>query len=1018
MKNKIFLSCFVALTMIVGQVGAQLHVSGTVLDDKTGESVIGASVLQVGSTNGTITDFDGNFELDVPEGASLEFSYMGYKTQVLKASASMNVKLGEDNEVLDEVVVTGYTVQRKADLTGSVSVMDMDQPMSEGSPNMLSSMQGRLAGVQVSTDGAPGGEGSSIRIRGMSSINGNDPLYVIDGVPTTENLSSINSADIASIQVLKDASSASIYGSRAANGVVIITTKSGKKDRLSVNIGYAATAQTVAKTYKMLNATQWGEMFWLANNNAGISPSHPFYGNGATPQLVTNLDADGLIKAADTDWQDAVYHTAWTHNVNANTSYSSDKASVYFSANYINQDGLIKQSHYDRISARLNSTFNIGKWVKVGENLMVARWKQNGVESNSDRGIPYTAMRQHPAIPVTYTDANGNEQFASPLQLAGSDIANPAHQLYNARDNENQSWRILGNAFIEVNPYLKGLTLKSNIGIEHIQYTGFNYTRRIEPSDVPAVSRTFGQGDTWTWTNTINYSNKFGDHCVNALFGTEAIGYMYSNIEAWRDKYAFEDLQYMTLNAGEGTQTNAGTKQAWSLFSIFAKAEYNYADRYLVSATVRRDQSSRLYKDNNSGVFPAFTAAWRFTTEPFFPDQKWMTDGKIRVGWGQNGSAAISDYYAAYSTYAYDPGAPAYDINGTNTQAVAGLITAKTGNKDLKWETTTQTNIGLDLGFFNNSMTANLDWYLKTTKDMLTVPPVLLIAGQNAECWRNTGDMRNMGVELQLDYHSKDYSSFSFDLGFNLSHYKNTVVKLNDLVSYMGSEVRLIEGQPMGVYYGYVTDGIFQDATEVANHAQQSGKAVGRLRYVDINGDGIVDEKDQTIIGDPNPDLSFGLNMDFHYKGFTLSMFFTSELGFDIYNTTKRQLEFMSYGGGSTNRGAAILEAWSPTNTSTHIPAASVVDNNNEMRMSNYYVEDGSYFKMKYIKLGYDLPKKAVDAIHAQNINVYFQCENVFTATGYSGLDPELPLNTYGSRIDNGPYPHNRSFTMGLNLAF
>lgn len=1018
MKNKIFLSCFVALTLFVGQIGAQLHVTGTVLDDKTGESVIGASVLQVGSTNGTVTDFDGNFELDVPEGSSLEFSYMGYKTQVLKASASMNVKMGEDNEVLDEVVVTGYTTQRKADLTGSVSVMDMDQPMSEGSPNMLSSMQGRLAGVQVSTDGAPGGEGSSIRIRGMSSINGNDPLYVIDGVPTTENLSSLNSADIASIQVLKDASSASIYGSRAANGVIIITTKSGKKDRLSVNIGYAATAQTVAKTYKMLNAAQWGEMFWLANNNAGIAPSHPFYGSGATPQLVTNLDAAGLIKAADTDWQDAVYHTAWTHNVNANTSYSSDKASVYFSANYINQDGLIKQSHYDRISARLNSTFNIGKWVKVGENLMVARWKQNGVESNSDRGIPYTAMRQHPAIPVTYIDANGVEQFTSPLQLANSDIANPAHQLYNARDNENQSWRILGNAFVEVNPYLKGLTLKSNIGIEHIQYTGFNYTRRIEPSDVPAVSRSFGQGDTWTWTNTINYSNKFGDHRVNALFGTEAIGYMYSNIEAWRDKYAFEDLQYMTLSAGEGTQTNNGGKSAWSLFSIFAKAEYNYADRYLVSATVRRDQSSRLHKDHNSGVFPAFTAAWRFTAEPFFPDQKWMTDGKVRVGWGQNGSAAISNYYASYSTYAYDAGAPAYDLNATNTQAVAGLITATTGNTDLKWETTTQTNVGLDLGFFNNSLTANLDWYLKTTKDMLTVPPVLLIAGQNAECWRNTGDMRNMGVELQMDYHSKDYNGFTFDLGFNLSHYKNTVVKLNDLVSYIGGDVRLIEGQPMGVYYGYVTDGIFQNANEVANHAQQSGKAVGRLRYVDINGDGVINEKDQTIIGDPNPDLSFGLNMDFHYKGFTLSMFFTSELGFDIYNTTKRQLEFMSYGGGSTNRGAAILEAWSPTNTTARIPAASVVDNNNEMRMSNYYVEDGSYFKMKYIKLGYDLPKKAVDAIHAQNINVYFQCENVFTATGYSGLDPELPLNTYGSRIDNGPYPHNRSFTMGLNLAF
>ncbi|MBO4362447.1 MAG: TonB-dependent receptor [Paludibacteraceae bacterium] len=986
--------------------------SGTVTESGSGEPIIGASVLEQGTTNGTITDFDGNFTLNVAAGAQLVISYVGYTSQTLPTGQNLRIQLAEDSEILEEVVVTGYTTQRKADLTGAVAVMDMSAATSEADASVLSSMQGRLPGVQITTDAAPGGAGS-IRIRGMSSINGTDPLYVIDGVPTTENIASLNQADIESIQVLKDASSASIYGSRAANGVVIITTKKAKGDKLNVNINYAATLQTIAKRYQTLNAQQWGDAYWAANLNSGLNPSHPFYGNGAMPQLLHYLDADGTVRTSDTDWQDAVYRNAWTHNVSASVAHSGEKGNVFFSTNYISQDGLIQESYYRRFNVRLNSNYKIGKYVGVGENLMLAKWSDNGVSTGNDRGIPYTAMRQHPAIPVY--DSNG--KFTSPMQLAASDIANPVHQLYNSRDNKNDSWRIFGNAYIEVYP-VQGLTIKSNIGIEHLQYFNNALNRKIEASDVASVSRAYGQGDTWTWSNTAAYANQWGDHRFNALLGTETIGYKFQDISAWRNQYAFEDAHYMVLNAGEGTQTNGGGMAEWALFSVFGKVDYNFADRYLVSATIRRDATSRLYGAKNHGWFPAFSAAWRFTEENFYPKNNVLTDAKIRVGWGENGNAAISDNYATWSTYAYSTGNAAYDFNGTNTNTIAGVVVAKSGNQDLKWETTMQTNVGVDLAFLHGDITASFDWYLKDTKDMLTVPPTLSVAGENASVWRNTGDMRNTGFEFILNYYSPKYNDFSWNASFNISHYKNTVVKLNDFVTQLGDDVRLIEGQPMGVYYGYVVEGIFQNANQVADHATQTGAAPGRLMYKDIVEDGVIDEKDQMIIGNPNPAVSMGLNLDFKYKGFTLSMFFNSELGFDIYNTTKRQLDFMSYGGVSTNRGVSVLNAWTPNNSNTTIPALAAVDANNEMRMSSYYVEDGSYLKMKYLKLNYDLPKKAVTAMRAQNVGVFFQVENVFTATKYSGLDPELPLGTYGARIDNGPYPRSRSFSLGLNLNF
>ncbi len=1012
MKKTILYALFLLLA-VIGAQAQEITVSGTVLSGSDNEPLIGATVRSLATNAGTSTDIDGNFTMKVPRGSDLQVSYIGYEPMTVKAEPSMTITLKDNAAALDEIVVVGYTTQRKADLTGAVAVMNMKEPLSENSGNIMNSMAGKLPGVNVVPDAAPGGTGS-IRVRGMSTANSsNDPLYIIDGVPT-DNINCINPSDIETMQVLKDAASASIYGSRAANGVVIITTKQGKGDRMTINVNYAASAQTIAKRHKMLDATQWGVAYWAASRNSNIAPSHVLYGNGETPVLQQFVDGNPNFPTTNTDWQDEVYQTAWTNNLTASISNNTEKGSVMFSLNYINQNGNIKDTFYERYSARINSRYDFNKYVTVGENLMVARWTNRGMDVAGDRGIPFTAMSQHPALPVKGL----NGEWTRPLGLIASDLANPVQLIANAADNDLSSWRILGNAYLEVKP-IEGLTLKSNIGIEHSQYFNVTLGRTVNPGDVNSVGSVYGQGDTWTWTNTANYNKTFnGVHHLNVLFGTEAIGYTFKDLNGSREKFAFEDKDFMQVGAGTGVQKAGGGKTQWSVFSLFGKVDYNYADRYLASFTIRRDSNSRFAKDHRAGVFPAFSLAWRPTQEEFFPHNEILTDLKIRYSWGQNGNANIPSLYPAYSTYIFNTGNGAYDINGTNSSTTSGITLASTGNPDLKWETTYQNNIGLDFQLLNGAINVSADYYIKKTKDMLTIPPALDVAGENAAVWLNTGDMKNNGWEVTVAYNSPQYGDFSWNGSLNISQYKNELVALNSRQKFIGGDQRLIPGEPMGVYYGYVCDGIFQNDVEVANHATQSGAAPGRLIYRDLNGDGVIDDNDRCIIGDPNPDLSLGLNLAFKYRAFTLDMFFAGDFGFDIQNHMKRQLLSMNYGNLATNRGVDILNAWTPTNTDTDIPALSLTDDNNEARFSTYYVENGSYMKMKYLKLSYSLPKNLIKKIGAANLDVYGQVENVFTITKYKGLDPEILPGEYGARIDNGAYPRPRTFTVGLNLQF
>lgn len=1011
MKRAI-LSAALLLSAIVAQ-AQSIAVHGTVLSKSDGSPLVGVTVICEALQTGTTTDLDGTFSFSVPEGATLKFSYVGFDSVEAKAAPEMTVRLEENSEMLDNVVVVGYQVVRKADLTGAVSVMDMKEPLSENSGNIMSSLAGRLAGVNVVPDAAPGGTGS-IRIRGMSTANSsNDPLYIIDGVPT-DNINCINPSDIESMQVLKDAASASIYGSRAANGVVVITTRQGKGDRMAINVNYAASVQTIANRYELLNAKQWGEAYWTASKNAHIAPSHPLYGSGERPVLQQYVGGNPNFPTTDTDWQDQVYRTAMTNNLSASISNSSEKGSVLFSLNYINQDGNIKETFYERYSARVNSRYDFGKYVTVGENLMVAYWKNRGADVAGDRGIPFLAIGQHPALPVRGLDGS----WARPLELIASDLANPVQIINNTKDNDFASWRILGNAYLEVKP-VAGLSLKSNIGVEHSQYLNHTLVRTVNPGDVNSVSAVYGQGDTWTWTNTANYNKTFAQkHHLTVLLGTEAIGYTFRDLSASREGYAFEDSGYMQIGSGTGTRNNGGSKSQWAVFSLFGKVDYNYADRYLASFTIRRDENSRFAKGYRAGIFPAVSVAWRLTQEPFFPQNDILSDLKIRYSWGQNGNANIPALYPAYSTYIFNTGNGAYDISGTNSSTTSGITLASTGNPELRWETTSQHNIGADFRLFRGSLGLSFDYFIKKTEDMLTIPPALDVAGENASMWLNTGSMENRGWEVTVSYMSPSYGDFSWSGSLNVSQYRNKLLRLNSLQKFIGGDQRLIPGQPMGVYYGYVCDGIFQNDAQVAEHATQQGAAPGRLIYRDIDGNGEIDDNDRCIIGDPNPDLSLGLNLAFRYKSLSLEMFFAGDFGFDIQNHMKRQLLSMSYGNLSTNRGAEILNAWTPTNTNTDIPALSLTDDNNESRFSTYYVEDGSYMKMKYLKLSYALPEHIVRKIGLRNLEIYGQVENLFTITSYTGLDPELLPGEYGARIDNGAYPRPRTFTVGLNLQF
>ena len=1034
MKQKRFLLCFLSL-LLSTIMYAQSTITGNVTD-QTGEAVIGCTVLEKGTSNGTITDFDGNFTLQVQAGKTLVFSCVGYLTVEMPAADGMKIVMKDDALALNEVVVTGYTTQRKADLSGAVSVVSVNELSKQNENNPIKAMQGRVPGMNISADGSPSGS-ATVRIRGIGTLNNNDPLYIIDGVPTKAGMHELNGNDIESIQVLKDAASASIYGSRAANGVIIITTKKGKEGNIKIDFDASVSIQTYVHKMEVLNAKEFGQVMWQGYVNDGLDPNMNglgyhfdwLYNPNGTPVLngltmSKYLDAAGKTPAADTDWFDQTTRTGLVQQYNVSLSNGSEKGSSFFSLGYYKNDGIIKQSDFERFSARMNSEYKLLKVkdlnvVTVGEHFTLNRTS----EVNAPGGFLENVLQFNPSLPVYTTDG----QYAGPVG-GYPDRENPVARLDRNSDNRYTFWRLFGDAYIDINP-LKDFHIRSTFGLDYSQKQQRIFTYPITEGTVAnptnGVEAKQEHWTKWMWNAIATYNLEVGKHRGDAMIGME----LNREDDTWfsgkKYDYAVLNPDYMWPDSGVGESEAYGSGGGYTLVSFFGKVNYTFDDRYMASLTIRRDGSSRFGKNNRYGTFPSISAGWRINQESFLRDVSWIDNLKIRASWGQTGNQEISNI-ARYTLYESNYGeaqfggqsyGTSYDIAGTNggQTLASGFKRNQLGNDDLKWETTTQTNLGLDFGLFGNSLYGSFEWYHKKTTDILVYMPGIGVMGEGSSQWINAGEMLNKGVELNVGYRG-EIGHFSYDISGNIGNYRNEVTKIPETIAangtFGGNGVKSVVGHPMGAQVGYIYDGIFKSQQEIDNHAAQNGAGLGRIRWKDLNEDGVINEKDQDWIYSPVPDFTWGLNIYLQYKNVDFTMFWQGVQGVDVISDLKKETDLWSgLNISNLNKGRRLLGAWTPANMDSNIPAISTMDNNNEKRVSTYFVEDGSYAKLRTVQLGYNFPDKVLEKIHMSRLRMYLSAQNVLTikSKSFTGVDPENA---------NFGYPIPFNVTFGLNVSF
>jgi len=1031
--KRIFLSF---LLMFVGTVMyAQTEITGMVVDD-LGEGVIGATVMEKGTSNGTVTDFEGNFKLKVDAGKTLVFSYIGYQTQEQPAVSGMKVVMVDDAQTLNEVVVTGYTVQRKADLTGAISTVSIDDLAKQNENNPIKAMQGRVPGMNIAADGAPSGS-ATVRIRGIGTLNNNDPLYIIDGVPTKSGMHELNGNDIESIQVLKDAASASIYGSRAANGVIIITTKKGKEGKVRIDFDGSVAVQTYAHKMEVLNAKQFGQVMWQGYVNDGLDPNQNGlgyrydWGYDAQGVPVLNnitmskyLDAAGTTPAADTDWFDQTTQTGIAQQYNVSLSNGSERGTSFFSLGYYNNKGIIKHSDFERFSARMNSDYKLLRIndrdiVTVGEHFTLNRTS----EVQAPGGFLENVLQFNPSLPVRTT----NGEFAGPVG-GYPDRENPLARLERNSDNRYTYWRTFGDAFLNITPF-KDFNLKTTFGIDYAQKEQRIFTYPITEGTVANPTNAVeGKQEHWTkwmWNAIATYNFEVGKHRGDAMIGTEINREDDKWFSGKQYDFAVLNPDYMWPDAGVGESEAYGSGGGYTLVSYFGKLNYTYDDRYLLSLTMRYDGSSRFGRNNRYGTFPSVSAGWRINQEKFLRDVEWIDNLKLRASWGQTGNQEI-DNIARYTLYVSNYGeagfggqsyGTSYDIQGTNggQQLASGFKRNQLGNDDLKWETTTQTNLGLDFGFFHNALYGSFEWYYKKTTDILVYMPGIGVMGEGSSQWINAGEMKNTGVEFNLGYRG-NFGELQYDLSGNIGTYRNEVTKLPETIAangtFGGNGVESVVGHAMGSQVGYVYDGVFKSQDEIANHAVQNGAGLGRIRWKDLNGDNVINEKDQKWIYSPVPDFTWGLNIYLQYKNLDFTMFWQGVQGVDVISDLKKETDLWSgLNISNLNKGQRLLDAWSPTNMGSDIPAISTMDNNNEKRVSSYFVENGSYAKLRTIQLGYNFPKSISEKLYMQRLRMYLSAQNLLTlkSSKFTGVDPENA---------NFGYPIPVNITFGVNVSF
>lgn len=1051
------------------------------ITDESGQGLPGVNILVKGTTLGTTSDVNGNYALNIsdPNGV-LVFSFIGFMTQEVNIEnrTVVDITLKPDVIALSEVVVTGYGTQSKRDITGAVATIDDKQLLSTPSTNLGQALQGKVAGVTVGNENSPGG-GVMVRVRGFGTINDNSPLYVIDGVPTKGNLNTLNLNDIESIQILKDASAASIYGSRAGNGVVIVQTKKGKQGKPVFSYDMYYGTQRPGKLLDMLNTNEYAQLVWESRINAGAvgtngNPVHAQFGNGATPAIPDYIfpagamegdprvaqDAEGNylnysanIDAADfnktkwlitkankqgTNWLDEIFNPAPIQNHQLGVSGGNESGRYAMSLNYFDQEGIMLYTNFKRYTLRANTEFNVNKRVRVGENFQVG-FSQRVAQpnGNSQESNPTSfAFRIQPIVPVH--DVSG-VNFGGTRGTDLDNSRNPVGDLWRNKDNIQKELRLFGNAYVEFD-ILENLTAKTSFGVDYNIFNFRNYTiRDIESAEATGSNRlqTFNNFEwTWTWYNTLTYNAVIADiHKINILVGTEAIKDYAEFFDASRTNFASDDIENRYLSGGTGVQTNNGGSFNWALASEFAKANYSLSDKYLLEGTIRRDRSSRFAPKFRTAIFPAVSAGWVFTEESFADGlDTWLSRGKLRAGWGQTGNQEIGNYNAL-TIYATNPATSFYDINGSRTSAIPGYELTQFGNAQAKWETTTSTNVGLDASLLNNSVDFSFDWYTRETSDMLFPVQAPLTSGVASVPFQNIGSMRNRGIDLGLSYSGQlPGSEITYSAGGNFSTYRNTVTKTtgDPATQYFGLNDERIQNfvvtqqdYPISSFFGYTIDGIFQSDDEAAaapvNNLGTNQNRAGRFIFRDVNQDGVINTKDLSIIGNPHPDFTYGLNLNVNYKNFGLALAGQGVHGNDIFNYVKYWTDFPTFAGNRSTR--MLYDSWRPGKTDAILPQLTSSDQVSILP-STYYLENGSYFRMRNIQLTYTLPKNWLSKAGFSGARLYVQGQNVFTITKYSGMDPEINLRNYSAGndrqigVDGGAYPAAKQYLIGANLTF
>ncbi|MEL7118374.1 MAG: TonB-dependent receptor [Bacteroidota bacterium] len=1005
-------------------------VRGSVNDDK-GEPLIGATVVLKETGEGTVTDENGKFVLYTPEkGAyTVIVSFVGFDTREIEINneTQLNITLKPSFSELEEVVVIGYTSSKPKDFTGAIKSVDGNQIDYLPVNGIEQALQAQVAGVQVTNEGAPGGA-SSVRIRGYGTIGDNDPLYIIDGVPTKTGLNQFSNADIENIQVLKDASATAIYGSRAANGVVIINTKKGSQDGLKLQFNSYASVQQPINLPEMLNAEQYANLLWQAQRNSGISPSNDLFGSAENPVIPEYIDAEGIIPASipGTDWFDEVFNPALMQSYNLSVQSGKEGIKNYTAASYLEQEGIMENTGFKKYTFRTNTELKAGI-LTIGENLAVSVTNTQSVTTNQALGSRMIhTYRINPVVPIR--DVNGD--FAGPVNGVQGAL-NPIGLNYLDRNDRVLNNRIFGNLFVDLE-FLPGLNLRSTLGVDYADINTKDYDPKYKMGITERGETIFFQSEAsrlqLMFNNTLQYKLLKGDHKLTALIGQEAIKFTANDIGGVSSNFITDDIDFIQLNTGSGQSSNFSGGTEWALLSFFGRVDYQFRGTYLFGASIRRDGSSRFSESNRYSIFPAFSAGWRISNERFLKSISIIDDAMVRVSYGKSGNQEIGDF-PSFSTFSSDAWDSYYAIDGSNDRATIGFKPTRIGNPNIKWETTTQANFGLDIRFLKR-FEINLDYFIKNTEDILLQRPTLAIEGQADAPFVNLGKMENKGMELSLGYQSKEGQDFSYQLNGNISIIRNKVIRLADDVvqltglvnnTYSRNLILTVtqEGLPISQFYGHVVEGIFETQQEVQAHATQEGKGIGRLKFSDLNKDGIIDDNDKTIIGNPHPDLFFGFNANLYYKNFDFSLLIQGVQGVEIYNFTRYYTDFY-YDLG--NRHVRTLDAWSPINTDSDVPLLAAVDVNNELRPSTYFIEDGSFLRIKNIQLGYTF---ALGKNQGRSLRIYAQAQNLLTLTSYEGIDPEIGLvNSFDTRrnldigVDRGVYPNARIFLTGLSLNF